>query len=256
MTPNTKTKRPKAPAVKQPRAARPPKAPKAPTREELLAAIGKQLDLVEERMREWVEKPQLSVSWHSGYYGRFGAINAEYLPLKDRLDELLRKQAKDDDGPGADEAIYEHFRTPPGEALRWSRPGSCLAWIGDIPVRMVWGGFALPTSSLVTALDPRKWFMRAEGAVELGIGNVNPDELTPEAVLRKRLKYMLTPQQHYGRGERTPVLRPMSREGIEKVTKFRADPASAWWVSAAAGVPVDALPMPDKLPAVQTSLLG
>lgn len=252
-------------------AARPRKTKAAeakPTRESLLQGIATCLKEVDHLM---VKRPSTGhlgrVEWlhQMFYYGESAFIqNARKLrALQGELDTLLQEErgvAEGDDAVSAelmsDHVLHQHFTTPPGEALQWSRPGSMVVWLGDIPVRVQWGGFLLIDTSMLFALDPCRMFFTANGADTLALYQVESDNRTPEALIRSRLADRLRPRSYMVRGQHEPPLVSLDRTAVQAVRAFQVDPANAWWAQALRQSPADAIPLPANLPPVQRSFFS
>jgi hypothetical protein len=225
------------------------------TREGLLTAIGVVLDHVDTLM---TTKRQSgyggTMNWSYGWNTPLGEARTKLEHLTQQLDELERGEELDDDTkPGADDLIRERFTIAPGEPLKWSRPGSFLGWIGDIPVRCNWGGFALKEEGALFALDARRLFVEAGGHYQTQVYSVPTEVRSPERMMKGYMIGALKPRPH---SPLDAVMVPLNAEGRAAVEAFRTDPANAWWLEAIGRGPFDSVSIPLNMKPFQTTLFA
>lgn len=235
-----------------------PKAKKPETTvEDLLGRIGPALDAIDTFMADrpvvpkWDQR-QLMWSPHHAHGTVLHKLFTPVVALGQQLDELSRGRLGNADKPSAEELIRERFATKPGEPLSWSRPGSFLCWIDDIPVRAEWGGFVCRMDHGLYALDARRLFVDAWGHRSVQVHSVPFDMRTPEQLMRQHL----ASEVKVDRYSKSSPLVVLSARGREAVREFLADPVNAYWVEAVQQPPVEPVSLPVNLPAVQTSLFS
>lgn len=243
-------RRSKAPAAAPVPAPEPEPQPPAETPEEararLLAAITELCDAEQERITAEAGRPRPSFEFPF-LYGTYGTpTQAARYKVRELVQEFLNLVDPQDYQAGT-EALMEALMEAPGQVPSWTRPGTFLLWIGYVPVRCVWGGFAMPMTDLVAA-DPGEMWIDPSGSSHIATpGSVNPTE-TPADYFRRTLR---------NRSERgnldlfplTPWAKNATRQELER-------PCNAWLAPAIARGPVDPIPLPRKLAAVQQSLFG
>jgi hypothetical protein len=254
---NAKPSRMKAerPAAKK-KAPEPPAIPD--TREDLLEKIGAVLREVDAFMvrDDWRSAVEFT-RWDSSLREPKRAIE----DLIARLDKILGQ-----DDPAAIDLINEMFGTTPGTVPSWARPGTFLLWIGYIPCRCIWGGFADPTADIVAADPTEKWFAPS-GAVNMNI-SIPPSCRTVDALFRtfltskteeRAFKY---PKSRAYNAPAPKDLGPMfnlhrlAEMGREAAEKELAKPSNAWLAPALKRGPVNPIPLPAHLQFVQMSWVG
>lgn len=262
----TKTKKPRAGKVKP---IRPFKSrakvvePPPPTPDELLTAMEPLFDRADAFMATRpTEGPGAGpVNWPSygGGYTDLERIARELRSLTDQLERLLVPTSSDDDDEedAGSRLVRQRFETKPGEPVRWSRPGSCLLWIGaDIPVMVRWGGLALPHLNRVLALNPRGLFLNSSGESEFYPSSIGRDCNTPEdrarAILEARLKR--PDYNRYGAQTFQPLVL-LNAEATVQIAARLASPEGAWWQAEISKGPVNAVAPPIGAP-IQTSLFA
>ena len=233
--------------------------PAAPTRAGLLADIAGVLDAVDAGMAKRPLSGFLSTAQFRNSYGTpIGKLADRYAGLVRQLDGILEAedaQTPREDAPTWEDVVSSTFTAPPGQALTWSRPGSFLAWLGDIPVRCIWGGFALPNRCGFAALDARRLFLDSSGSVATGLYSIAPEHRSPEACMRARLEWA-SRTENFVKNTRVGPLVELDAAGRAAVAAFLAEPAGAWWREAVRSGPAEAVPMPPTARPVQKSLFG
>lgn len=262
MARSTKVKRPTIKPVKPSRmrpdrkpAPQKPIEPEIPdTREDLLAKIGAVLDKVDEKM---AGKRDFNVAF--GSWNNLLRDEVEEMGrLTDRLNKLINPDNRSD-GPWSPDLIRETFGAVPGEIPTWSRPGTFLLWIDYVPVRCVWGGFADPLTQIVAA-DPNIRWPAPAGAMnapKVASGtHKTPADLFRDVLQRSTLAVSHTVKSRKGGREPVPAfnLHVLSDLGKEATQKVLAE--SPWLVAALKRGPVDPIPLPPHLQAVQMTMFG
>ena len=228
--------------------AKPTPAPR--NREQLLDAIAPLLEQVDQLMAKR-STGYGQVNWSYSYGTPIVAIADKLRPLVALLDELLRGNNEEADAPGASAAICERFATAPGEPLTWSKPGSFLAWMGDIPIRCFWGGYVLKDETALFALDRSRLFLTPDGSRAVTPYAIPNDARRPEDLMRAALRQAVTPDRYRHDAGGLAIL---SADALRKLDGFMADPSSAWWAEAVSSSPVDPISIPLNIPPVQKNL--
>jgi hypothetical protein len=240
-----------------------PKKPEAvpdvpDTQEDLLAQIGQLLDRVDIKMAGAREHAVSFSAWSSGLLRDEAELCQK---LVKRLDKLINPQGLHD-LPSSPEVIDAAFQTPPGTVPTWSRPGTFLMWIDYVPCRCVWGGFADPGMEVVAA-DPRALWLSPAGSVNAH-SQIYKNYRTPADLFRDKLtesttaiSYVNTRRRTYNsKGEPAFNLHKLGDLARAAAEAYLAKPEATWLVAALKRGPVDPIPLPAHLQAVQTSLFG
>ena len=237
-----------------------PKAPAIPdTQEDLLQKIGGVIREVDAFMA------QRDGGYNHVQFNRWDTSLREQKrtieSLIDRLDKILGQ-----DEPAAIEIINKMFATTPGTVPSWARPGTFLLWIGYIPCRCIWGGFADPTADIVAADPTEKWFAPS-GAVNMNV-SIRGSCQTVDALFRAYLTakaeerlfkqprsraYNAPPPKDIGPAFNLHRLSDLGREATEKEL---AKPENAWIAPALKRGPVNPISLPPHLAFVQLSWVG
>jgi len=233
--------------------------PKVPdTQEDLLAQIGKLLDVVDEKMAGKREHAISFSRWGSN--GLLRDDTEQGYKLAQRLDKLVNPDQRHD-VPSAAEVIHETYQAAPGTVPTWARPGTFLVWIDYVPCRCVWGGFIDPAMEVVAA-DPNAMWLSPAGAISAQ-QHIYKDFRTPLDLFRDSLQQSTTATTSIGRGrsynrktEPAYNLHRLGELAVATAEKVLAMPEHAWLVAALKRGPVDPIPLPPHLQAVQTSLFG
>lgn len=237
------------------------KEPAVPdTQEDLLAQIGKLLDQVDAKManRELVREHFVSFSrWSRGL---LDAEAEQGYKLAQRLDKLINpKELRD--LPCAADLIQQTFQATPGTVPTWARPGTFLVWIDYVPCRCVWGGFIDPSAEVVAA-DPNGLWLSPAGSIA-ATPQIFKRLNTPLDLFRESLKATTESVKNVGRGraynsktEPAFNLFPLGELAKAAAEGVLALPENAWLVAALKRGPVNPIPLPPHLQAVQTSLFG
>jgi hypothetical protein len=214
---------------KKPRAKREKKPKIVDTRESLIAEMGALLDHVDAML------PSMkSLSWRWGH-GPLAKQREEVDAIVRRMEDLLGDEAD----LSAEEVFVQGVSRPGGTVPSLARPGAWVEWVGYVPVLVFWGGF-LEVTSYLRMCDPDEKWLNAGGYQSLHLypvrGDVNlrqmiRDELT-EATRSK--KFDLYVVDAAGRTEASTALAE-----------------NEWLREIVAAGPVDPIPMPPKLRAVQ-----
>jgi hypothetical protein len=202
------------------------------------------------------------------YHVQFNRWDAMLREQKRTMDDLIARLDKilGQDDPAATDIIHETFATTPGTVPSWARPGTFLIWIGYIPCRCIWGGFADPNADIVAADPTEKWFAPS-GAVSMSI-SIPPSCDTVEELFRtfltgkveeRAFKY---PKSRAYNAPAPKDLGPMfnlhrlAEMGREAAEKELAKPSNAWLAPALKRGPVNPIPLPPHLQFVQMSWVG
>jgi hypothetical protein len=197
---------------------------------------------------------------------RVGPINIQYPErnrvtplsvLRDRMrlltvemdrgltDEQLKQ------GRGVDDLIDAALVEELGTVPRWSRPGIFVVWIGFVPVRCTWGGFAFP-NAYTSAADPTAVCPWPSGADRAGTV-IQADEHTVEDLFRNALQSE-TVEVKWDKNKKVPSfgLHKLKRDAAMEVQEYLA--ANSWLRDALKRGPVNAIPLPKHIQAVQLAL--
>lgn len=236
------------------------KAPKEPvipdTKDDLLTKIGMVLDEVDTLMANRED--------HTIHFGGWEPLLVDsQKAIEDlvwRLNRVLNPK-EIATRPGAVEAIQETFGAEPGTVPPWSRPGTFLIWIGYIPCRCVWGGFAQRVADVAAADPKQKWFSPA-GTVS-ATRAVKLRHQSPSDVFRTYLTDTVEARATKLKNRRAGYvdigpafnLLPLADVGRQMAEAELARPENAWLVAALKRGPVNPIPLPKHLHAVQMSLV-
>jgi hypothetical protein len=202
------------------------------TREGLIAEMGALLDRVDAAL------PGLdTVVWHATW-GALSKYRAEEDALEERMWELLDR---DQDVTPSD-VFGPALEAPGGAVPTLARAGAWVEWVGYIPVVVYWCGFLGHDSSFTIADPAERWinttgYQTAYLRVDHG-----------KAELRKMARNELTSiikQKGF-------TLHDVSGHAIDAATARLAE--SEWLRKLLAAGPVDALPLPASLKALQIPL--
>jgi hypothetical protein len=188
-----------------------------------------------------------SVAWSFNSYAPYQRNSLGWIWLQ--LERLRAELAALSEGKEkAEIAIRMALTTPIGKPLTWALPGTSLLWIGDIPVRLEWGGFMLRDRTTLFALSARQLFLEPGGSSGLLFYSVGADDVGPEALA----KGLILRQLAQGRNR----FYALNADGQKAVLAFRNEPANSWWTKAISKGPVDPISIPLNTPSVQTSLFA
>jgi len=221
--------------------------PKAPTKESLLVQIGTVLDEVDAIMRDKRPKRD-AVDWSSIYRGPLEQQRKTVDGLYRQLEAVTNPEG-DYEAPGADEAIQAAFGAERGTVPSWARPGEFLMWLGYIPYRCIWGGFAKP-SALLCAADPRGPFSEPSGYHQVHGLTRSIDATWPDVAgaFRAALAQLSMSKDF--------VLRSLVPDGVENVNLWLATPEAAWAIDPIKRGPVNEVPLPPRFAAVQQRMFA
>jgi len=246
------------------------KEPAVPdTQEDLLAQIGKLLDQVDAKMANRENVREHFVSFSRWSRGLLDAEAEQGYKLAQRLDKLINPKGKHSaeglgplhDLPCAADLIQQTFQATPGTVPTWARPGTFLVWIDYVPCRCVWGGFIDPGAQVVAA-DPNALWLSPAGAIA-ATPQIFKRLNTPLDLFRESLKASTEAVKYVGKGraynsktEPAFELHPLGELAKALAEADLALPENAWLVAALKRGPVNPIPLPPHLQAVQTSLFG
>jgi hypothetical protein len=165
---------------------------------------------------------------------------------KDLTDEQLKKGSVDD-------LIEAALAEQPGIVPRWSRPGTFLVWIGFVPVRCDWSGFAFP-NGYVSAADPTALCPWPSGMDHTHTA-VDADEHTVDDLFRNALQRQTVALMWNKRSTaKAPAfgLHKLKSDAAKDVAEYLA--ANGWLRDALKRGPVNAIPLPKHIQAVQLAL--
>jgi hypothetical protein len=228
-----------------------PKVPKIPdTQEDLLLQIGGVITDVNAAMAVRTYDLYLNAH-HSAFY----KLAPKMADLVKRLEKLLSPVLPSPYGTDALHVIEETFGAQPGTVPSWAQPGTFLLWIGYVPCRCIWGGFASPTATVVAATTAEKWIVPS-GAIDTAV-KILLEWKTPADLFRAYLVGLTEARDidFSKRGkpkDRGPKfnLHPLHELGVEAVTKTLED--HPWLVEELKrGKPADRIPLPPHLASVQ-----
>jgi hypothetical protein len=216
------------------------------TREELLADIGKVLDDVDRVMLE--QRPvEEHVQWHSAW----GTLAKQREKMNGLL-RLLEAEVNPKghyDAAGAKEAVLAAFGVEGGTVPGWARPGQFLMWLGYIPYRCTWGGFANPEARM-EAVDPALPFTERSGHhFAHGVARmILEDWPTVDAGFRAALEQLAEAKEF--------KLHPLPVGLRVDLTEWLAKPESAWAVAAIRRGPLNEVALPPRFSGVQRRLFA
>ena len=214
---------------KKPRAKREKKAKVVDTRESLTAEMGVLLDRVDHLL------PTLKVmNWRWGS----GPLAKEREEM-DAIEERMRVLLEDVMDVEPAEVFFAGLARPGGTVPSLARPGSWVEWIGYVPVLVTWGGFLDITGSLRMCDPAEKW---------INAGGYQAFHLYPSRG-DVDLRQMIRDELETNTRHKKFTLYDVDREGKDDATKALAD--NEWLRRIIEAGPVDPLPMPPKLRAVQ-----
>lgn len=228
--PKRQAAKPSKRAVSKPVNTKPAKSQAAPTRESLLAEIAARLDAVD---TAWMAQragklPVDSTAW----------LGTELSRLIEQLDEL-----RDWDGGDGRELIARQLGAKPGEIPSWARPGTFLLWLDYVPIRCIWGGFAFNAS--IVAANPDGLWVSPTGYRSFyeAIGDSAVDV---RAYFRQTI-------ERFTRDKKFKLVQ-LEKDAADECRRILQEPESAWLREALARGPVDRIPLPAHLQAVQQHL--
>jgi hypothetical protein len=239
--------KPKAAEVK------PPEAPPLTslTKPELLEQVRLVLDGVDQQMEERSWSIQFS------HYGEFRDPGRRIEDLNEALHAVLTAEGGDPDQDLAGNAIRETFGAEPGTVPSWARPGRFLVWVGYVPFLCAWNGFAVPEAE-ITAVDPTQLWVTPGGTIN-ATRSVPANCRTPDEMFRDFLRTSTIAKEFSnGRKPGKPLFNLHRLEGFVKEGLQAAleKPENAWIVAALKRGPVNPVPLPEHLQAVQTLLFA
>ena len=213
----------------KPRPKRTKKPKTADTHESLIAEMGELLDRVDELL------PTLKVlNWRWG--------NGPLAKEREEMDAIVRRMdvlIEDEMNLEAVDLFFAGLARPGGTVPSLARPGSWVEWIGYVPVLVTWPGF-LDLSGSLRMCDPAEQWINAQGFQSLYLhpsrGDVN---------LRQMIRDEL---ETIARHKKFSLFHVFA-EGKDDATKALAE--NEWLRRIVEAGPVDPLPMPPKLRAVQ-----
>jgi hypothetical protein len=235
------------------------KAPAIPdTKDDLLEKIGMVLGEVDTFMAQRTARND-----HIQFQRWDVSLREQKRTMEDliaRLDKILG-----DDDPTAQDIIAEKFGAEPGTVPSWARPGTFLLWIGYIPCRCIWGGFADPVADIVAADPNERWFAPS-GAVNMGI-SIRASWQTVDAMFREFLTEKVAEREYKQPRSRAynavkkdlgPKfnLHRLGELGKQAAEKELAKPSNAWIAPALKRGPVNPISLPSHLAFVQMSWVG
>jgi hypothetical protein len=227
------------------------------TQDDLLLQIGELLTKVDAKM---AGKRDQVVSFSRWSHGLLGAEAEQGYKLALRLQKLINPEGLHD-LPSSSDLIEKTYQAAPGTVPSWARPGTFLVWIDYVPCRCIWGGFIDPAVEVVAA-DPKALWLSPAGTVSAS-QQIYKDFGTPLDLFRDSLQQSTTATTFIGRGrsynrktEPAFKLHRLGELAVATAEKVLAMPEHAWLVAALKRGPVDPIPLPPHLQAVQTSLFG
>lgn len=172
--------------------------------------------------------------------GKLEKLREEVSKLSTRMWTLVR-----DDKPEvtASSVFMSALMTTPGTAPTLARPGMWLEWIDYVPVLVFWGGFIAPTSVSYRMADPAEKWITSTGFQSI---QVHPDSGTdaPRDLIRDHLRTLT--------GAKDFTLHDVDPASRDRVTEQLMQ--HEWIRNALDAGPVDPIPLPPKLQAVQQML--
>ena len=227
------TKSPTKTAGKKTPAPRAKKTITADTRESLIASMGTLLDEVDAVL------PTLTtMNWQYGMSGPLAKLRETMGQLSQRMWKVL--EDTDDSAP---DVFFRSLMTTPGTVPTVAQPGLFVEWIGYVPILIQWGGFLQAGTSDLRMIDPAEKWINSTGyqsvrpLVTVGVRDVR-------ALLRAEL-VKLTLVKDF-------TLHDVSAQNRDSVIETLA--VHEWLRTAIERGPVDPIPLPAKLRAVQQTL--
>jgi hypothetical protein len=223
-----------------------PKEKPFPQREDILAALGKAFDTVDAA----IAKRRISTRVNLSSWSNMPALDNARTAIGGLCEdlELIENPEGEEEHPGAHRAIVMAFADPPGDVPRWSRPGTFLVWLDYVPIRCVWGGFA-DQSAMLFAADPDVPWVSGDGWWSLHFHGIEPGCRSVADTFRREIANLGGPRARL-------ELKRLDDEAIEAARKTLALPESEWLREALKRGPVDPVPLPQHLQAVQQRLFA
>ena len=128
------------------------------------------------------------------------------------------------------------------------RPGRFVEWIGWVPVLCEWGGLISRSSMELRAIDPAQRWLTSSGYRSLYDARYVSGNSGVRALFRHVLSNMATSKGF--------DLIELGEHAREAAANQLALPENEWLRQALKAGPVDPLPLPSRLWAVQTSLFA
>jgi hypothetical protein len=201
------------------------------TRESLIAEMGDLLDRVQSILPGF---PVIQWRWGNGPLSK---ERVEREAIVDRMriliDDMVEEQS-------ADEIFAAALARPGGTVPSLAFPGSWVEWVGYVPVLVTWCGF-LDLQGSLSMVDPTEKWLNARGYQGLHLYPARGD-----ANLRKMIRDELIDAT---RNKKFTIFE-VDADAKEEAAKALAE--NEWLRKALAAGPVDPIPMPPKLRAVQT----
>jgi hypothetical protein len=252
--------RARAPAVVPAKAAVETEPEIPSTKEEIIASMGELCDRVDALLAKergstaaardighlWSASPE----WRKLGERRTNLVNALRKLLYDEQD-ALRDQGEE--AVDLDDYVRDKLTAKPGTVPSFARPGKFVIWIDWIPMCCEWDGFMVPWARFCAVAPSQPW-MNADGERDLPSTTIHPQHATIEAMFRD-YAIQLTVFVGHDKGRRVPTFRiaQLSAEGREQA-KTRANDWDWWLGPILKRGPVNPIPMPNHIAAVQMSL--
>lgn len=227
-------------------------APAGPTRESVLGEIRELMSQVDALMeapdRGWISMGGMA------YGTPIHSLRAQLRDQVSKLADILHEASgSDEDVPDTADVIAQELGVKRGEPPKWSHPGEFLVWIGYVPCRVVWPGFDGYGLEAYAADPALKWLTHS-GYCSLGWQQVLGDELTVADMVRRVLTQLT--EQRPGRSKHERGFDLVQLTDPSAVAKTLELPENAWLVEALRRGPVDPIPLPKRLHAVQQTLFA
>lgn len=216
---------------------RPKKGAKAAdTREGLIAEMSGVLDDVDRILATTTGQ----FNWRHGQGGALFRQRNAVDQLYNRMWALIDRETDD----RAEDIFSAGVMTPEGTLPSYARPGFFVEWIGYVPVLVCWAGFMMPGLEL-RMIDPgEKWITSS------GYQSIMRFEVSRDVTLREMARQLLTEAS----AEKNFNLHGVSDTGRNgAIAQLSASP----WLQQILDIgPVDPIPLPQSLQAVQQSLFA
>jgi hypothetical protein len=217
-----------------------------PQRDDILAAIGKAFDAVDAA----IAKRKITTRVQLSNWANIPALDNARTAIGGLCEDLevMENPEGEEEHPGAQVAIFKAFAEAPGIVPRWSRPGTFLVWWDYVPIRCAWSGFS-DQSAMLFAADPNAPWLSGDGWWSLHFHSIEPGCRTVADAFRRQIASL------GGEGSRHRLnLTRLDDEAKEATRKSLALPENEWLREALKRGPVDPLPLPHHLQAVQQKM--
>lgn len=223
------------------RASRKKPAPPADTREGLIAELNKLLDAADEAIAQQRAAEVPMKIWWTNPSGRLGVI-------KDRIGGLVTRMALvlgQNSGENPRDVFSSGVAAPANTVPSYARPGVFLQWTGFVPVLVCWHGLLGVSVSMETAAaDPDELWLN-----DSGYRWINPQQIDGKRSLVSMVRDRIMQETSASDFKFVPLTAYAKQQARERLVDY------PWLAAALKAGPVDPIPLPKRMQAVQRSLL-